>query len=134
MIKNVKDLIAIANEARNNSYSPYSKYKVGAALLCKDGTVITGCNIENASFTVGICAERTAFAKAISEGKKEFEAIAIVGNTSNKPTPPCGACRQFMSEFVGKDFEIIEASPDGEFVIKKMSELLPDMFVLFGIG
>lgn len=133
MIKNVKELIEIANKARENSYSPYSKFKVGAALLCKDGTVVTGCNIENASFTVGICAERTAFSKAISEGKKEFVAIAIVGNNTNKPTPPCGACRQFMSEFVDKSFEIIEASPDGDFVIKKMSELLPDMFFLFKV-
>jgi cytidine deaminase len=125
-----KRLIEIANEARKNSYAPYSNYKVGAALLCKDGSIITGCNIENCSFTVGICAERTAFSKAISEGKKDFQAIAIVGNTVDLPTPPCGACRQFMSEFVEGDFEIIEASPDGKYVTRTMSELLPDQFSL----
>lgn len=130
MMVDVKKLIEFANEERKKAYCPYSKYRVGAALLCKDGSIVLGCNIENASFTVGICAERVAFSKAISEGKTEFIAVAIVGSTEKVPTPPCGACRQFMTEFVDPDFLVIEASPDGEYVERTISELLPDKFVL----
>jgi cytidine deaminase len=93
MTIDIKKLIELANDARKKAYCPYSKYRVGAALLCKDGSVVLGCNIENASFTVGICAERVAFSKAISEGKTEFIAVAIVGSTEKVPTPPCGECR-----------------------------------------
>ena len=91
-------LLELAKEARDHSYSPYSHYSVGAALLTKDGKVYQGCNIENASFTPTICAERTAFFKAIYDGVREFSAIAIIGS-GELPAFPCGVCRQDMSEF-----------------------------------
>ena len=108
------DLIKIALEARKFSYSPYSGFSVGAALLCDDGSVYTGCNIENSAFSPTNCAERTAFFKAVSEGKKEFLKIAVVGTDSSKEIPdnycpPCGVCRQVMKEFCSEDFEIINA-------------------------
>lgn len=102
-------LIQKAVEAMKKSYSPYSGFTVGAALLCADGTVYTGCNIENASFTPTVCAERTAIFKAVSEGKRDFTAIAIVGGKGCEITdfcPPCGVCRQVMSEFFRPDGEI----------------------------
>ena len=106
---NYSDMIKQAIKARELSYSPYSKFKVGAALLCSDGTVYTGCNIENASYSEAVCAERTSFFKAISDGKKDFVAIAIVGGIDeiNGYTYPCGACRQVMSEFCKTDFTIV---------------------------
>lgn len=102
-------LMEIADEAREYAYSPYSKYSVGAALLCMDGSIYTGCNVETAAFT-GVCAERNAFFKAISEGKKDFVAIAISGgkkDLSPVGCTPCGVCRQVMSEFVNKDQFIV---------------------------
>lgn len=122
-----KELIRLAGEARRASYSPYSGYAVGAALLCADGTVYTGCNIENAAFSPTVCAERTAFFKAVSECKRDFAKIAIVGGKADEPdvfSPPCGVCRQVMAEFCGKDFEIILLQ-DGEIISKKLSEILP---------
>ena len=100
----VKQLIEKAKEVQNNSYSPYSKFKVGAALLTKDGKCFTGCNVEISSYTPTCCGERTAFFKAISEGYKEFDKIAIIGDVPF--CPPCGVCRQVMSEFCDKDFKI----------------------------
>lgn len=125
-----KELLEKAYEAMQLSYSPYSGFKVGAALLCKSGKIYTGCNIENASYSPTNCAERTAFFKAVSEGEKEFSAIAIIGGKNGEVTDycyPCGVCRQVMAEFCDADFEIICASPDG---IKsyKLSELLPESF------
>ena len=122
-----KELIRLAGEARKASYSPYSDYAVGAALLCADGTVYLGCNIENAAFSPTVCAERTAFFKAVSEGKRNFAKIAIVGGKvgeSDGFAPPCGVCRQVMSEFCGKDFEILLLQ-DGEIVSKSFAEILP---------
>lgn len=116
-----------AVKAAENSYSPYSRFRVGAALLCSDGTIYTGCNIENASFSLTNCAERTAFFKALSEGKKEFDAIAIAGghDTMNEPCYPCGACRQVMAEFCDEDFKIVLSDK-----ILTLKELLPFSFNL----
>lgn len=128
---NNNELLKIAIDAAKNSYSPYSEYRVGAALLTADGCVYTGCNIENASFSCTVCAERTAFFKAISEGKNHFQKIAIVGinnNTIDINTAPCGICRQVMSEFCDKDFQIITAKSETEYNEYTLSQLLPYMF------
>ena len=125
-------LIDSAREALKNSYSPYSEFKVGAALLCSDGSVYSGCNIENSSYSATVCAERTAFFKAISEGKRDFSAIAIVGGKNgdySSPCTPCGVCLQVMSEFCGDGFKILLRNGDGinELTLK---ELLPNSFKL----
>lgn len=118
----VKDAIA----AREKSYSPYSNYQVGAALLTKTGKVYTGCNIENAAYTPSICAERVAIFKAVSEGESEFEAIAVVTKDGGSP---CGVCRQVMSEFM-LDAQVIIADSDGkQHAEMSVSELLPRAFV-----
>lgn len=121
-----KNLILRAIEARKNSYSPYSGFSVGAALLCGDGEVVTGANVENVSYGLTNCAERTAFFKAVSQGKREFSAIAIVGGDTL--IPPCGACRQVMAEFCGKDFKIICARNENEYTVKTLEEILPFSF------
>lgn len=118
-----KELLKIATEQLEFSYSPYSNFKVGAALLTKTGKVYTGCNIENASFSPTVCAERTAFFKAISEGEREFCSIAIVGG--NKECLPCGVCRQVMSEFCKPDFQIVTTG--GRYTL---GELMPKSFIL----
>lgn len=126
----------LANEAllaRANSYSPYSGFKVGAALLCGDGTIFTGCNVENASYPATVCAERTAFLKAVSEGKREFKAIAIAGGSDETPDDyayPCGICRQVMSEFCKGDFCVIVAKSVSDVKIFTLDELLPARFEL----
>ena len=123
-----EQLRKLAAEARDHSYSPYSHYSVGAALLTKDGRIYQGCNIENASFTPTICAERTAFFKAISEGEREFSKIAIVGGKQGNVTDmfmPCGVCRQVMAEFCDDDFEIIVALTPDDFKSFTLKELLP---------
>ena len=120
-----RQLIKAAKQAQAFSYSPYSGFKVGAALLCKSGKVYTGCNIENASFSATVCAERTALFKAVSEGEREFSAIAIVGNTDL--CFPCGVCRQVMSEFCGKNFKIY-LEENGKPVTYALGELLPGRF------
>ena len=124
-----EELIEKAFEAREASYSPYSKYKVGAALLTKDGKVYKGCNIENASYTPTNCAERTAFFKAVSEGEREFEAIAIVGGYDGSPEDyayPCGVCRQVMMEFCDpKSFHVITAVSRDKYIDKTLEEMLP---------
>ena len=126
-----KEDIEIAKKARLNAHSPYGKYFVGACLRCKDGSVYMGCNIENHGIQ-SICAERTAFVKAISEGDKDFESITIVGSPKGgelEECLPCGYCRQFMSEFIDKDFKILIAYADkvDEYTI---SDLLPHGFRL----
>ncbi|MBR3811456.1 MAG: cytidine deaminase [Agathobacter sp.] len=126
-------LVACAFEARNHAYAPYSKFKVGAALLCVDGSIFTGCNVENASYSATNCAERTAFFQAVSEGKKEFEAIAIVGGHADekemKLCAPCGVCRQVMREFCNpKNFEIILATSCKEYKVFTLEELFPMSF------
>lgn len=130
---NNSELIKLALEARKFSYSPYSGFSVGAALLCADGTVYTGCNIENSAFSPTNCAERTAFFKAVSEGKRDFTKIAVVGGKNEEYfpgnyCPPCGVCRQVMKEFCAADFEIIIAKNSDDYKVMSLSELLPESF------
>lgn len=120
------DLIETAKEAREKAHAPFSNFKVGAALKTKDGKIFTGCNIENASYSLTICAERVAIFKAISEGNTEFEEIAVVADT-NKLTPPCGPCRQIIWEFCG-DIPVIFANLKGDTETVQTSELLPRAF------
>lgn len=124
------ELIQIAMEARKKAYTPYSHFKVGAALLTKEGKVYTGCNIENAAYTPTNCAERTAFFKAVSEGDYNFEAIAIVGGAEDVDEPafcaPCGVCRQVMMEFCDyKTFEVILAKNLSDYKVMTLEELVP---------
>ena len=129
-MKDNKTLVNLAKEAMQKSYSPYSNFSVGAALLSKDGKIYTGCNIENASFSPTCCAERTAFFKAVSEGEKEFVAIAIVGGSGDEPAEfcaPCGVCRQVLAEFCDGDFEVVLGTPEN-FKSYPLSELLPYSF------
>ena len=126
-------LIEYAIEAMGRAYAPYSGYQVGAALLCADGGVYQGCNIENASYSPTICAERTAFAKAVSEGHRDFTAIAICGGKDGVITgtfPPCGVCRQVMREFCREDFIVYMADKDGKYETRTLGQLLPDSFSL----
>ena len=126
----IKELIKIAVAARKNSYSPYSHYQVGAALLATDGQVFPGCNIENAAYTPTNCAERTAFFKAVSVGVRDFTAIAIVGSPEGdeitQSSYPCGVCRQVMMEFCNPDtFQIILATDTKHYKIYTLKEMLP---------
>ena len=126
-------LIETAIEQLKYSYTPYSGFKVGAALLAKNGTVYTGCNIENAAYTPTNCAERTAFFKAVSEGRRDFTAIAIVGNKRGEAgdyCPPCGVCRQVMAEFCKADFEILLAKDTENWKSYTLEQLLPERFTL----
>ena len=124
-----QELIKQAIEARKQSYCPYSGFAVGAALLCGDGTVYTGCNIENASYSPTNCAERTVFFKAVSEGKREFVAIAIVGGSEElQKCYPCGVCRQVMSEFCDELFEVVCGVSCDDYEVLKLAELLPKSF------
>lgn len=121
-------LLDLAEEARNHAYSPYSHYSVGAALLTADGQVYQGCNIENAGFTPTICAERTAFFKAIYDGHRAFRAVAVIA-TGEEMGFPCGVCRQVMAEFCDKDFLIITANRDRSKVdVSTFEQLLPHSF------
>ena len=124
-----RQLLEAAKEAKKYSYAPYSNFHVGAALYCKDGSIYTGCNIENASYTPTNCAERTAFFKAVSEGVRDFQAICIVGGKDGKLTEytaPCGVCRQVMMEFCNpKTFQIILAVDKERYEIYTLEELMP---------
>ena len=126
-----KELIALANEARERSYCPYSGFSVGAALLTRGGKVYTGANIENASFTPTVCAERVALFTAVHAGERDFEAIAIVGGkcggAAKSPFTPCGVCRQVLSEFSGKDLKVIIAS-ESDTLTLTLGDLLPHGF------
>ena len=125
-----EQLASLAKDAMKQAYSPYSDYKVGAALLCKDGSIYIGCNVENASFSATNCAERTAFFKAVSEGKREFSAIAICGGKDGVIEglfPPCGVCRQVMREFCEDDFELHLLTKEG-IETYTLSQLLPVSF------
>ena len=127
---NYESLVQRAKEAMQHAYAPYSGYKVGAALLCSDGTVYEGCNIENASFTPTVCGERSAFFKAIYDGHREFTAIAVCGGKDGVitgPFPPCGVCRQVMREFCEDDFEILLIDAEG-YQVRTLAQLLPDSF------
>lgn len=126
-----KELISLAQNAMAQSYSPYSGCSVGAALLCGSGRVYVGCNIENASFTPTVCAERTAFFKAVSEGERSFVMIAVAGGKNGEIKEafiPCGVCRQVMAEFCGPDFVILTALDGGKYDRHTLSELLPFAF------
>ena len=126
MDKNVERLIKAAKKARENAFAPFSNFSVGAAVETKGGKIFTGCNVENASYGLTMCAERVAIFKAISEGEREFVKLAVVADTENL-TPPCGACRQIIWEFCG-DAEIILASLTGESETFQIRELLPRAF------
>jgi len=123
-----KELIAAAKKYRENAYAPYSKFKVGAAVLTKKGNVYGGCNIENSSFPITNCAERTAIFKAVSEGEQEFAAIALIADTPG-PCSPCGACRQVMVEF--KIPRIIMANMQGDVKVVTLEEIMPYAFTEF---
>jgi len=124
-------LMDLAREAMTHAYAPYSGYQVGAALLCADGTVYQGCNIENASYGATNCAERTAFFKAVYEGKRDFVSIAVCGGKEGVITgvfPPCGICRQVMREFCEDDFRIYLVGAGGAYESCTLSQLLPFSF------
>lgn len=128
------EIIKKCLEMRNMSYSPYSHFAVGAGLLCDDGSVYGGCNIENSAYSPSICAERTAIFKAVSEGEKNFTAIAIAGGPAEKEPdnycPPCGVCRQVMSEFCRPDFKVILVKSETDYKEFTLNELLPESFSL----
>ena len=131
--KTIQTLIAAAYDARKLSYTPYSHYQVGAALLAQNGQVITGCNIENAAYTPTNCAERTAFFKAISEGIRNFQAIAVMGSPEGDVLTqyayPCGVCRQVMMEFCKpEEFQVIVAKSSDDYRVMMLQELLPEGF------
>ena len=129
---NEKYLIEQAIEARSHAYTPYSHFQVGAALLTKQGKVYEGCNIENAAYTPSNCAERTAIFKEVSEGEREFAAIAIVGSMEGESntlrTGPCGVCRQVMAEFCSLDMPVIIAKSPADYITMTLGELLPLSF------
>ena len=125
---NDRELLRIAKEASLNAYVPYSGFPVGAALECEDGTVYTGCNVENAAYGDTICAERTAVVKAVSEGKRSFVRIAIYGEGQNY-CMPCGSCRQVLAEF-SPEMEVLCAKAGGRYVSYRLAELLPHTFSL----
>ena len=128
---NKKDLFNLAKDAIRNSYAPYSNYNVGAALLCKNGNVYKGCNVENASYSLTNCAERTTLFSAISNGEKDFEAICIVGGKNGVITEyamPCGACRQVLSEFCGDDFKLFVGINENDIKEFKLCDLIPYSF------
>ena len=124
-----QELISAAFAAREKAYTPYSHFKVGAALLAKDGRVFTGCHIQNANFTPTNCAERTALFKAVSEGVTEFAMIAVVGSREGERntlvTSPCGVCRQALYEFCGPEMPVLMAKSEDDFVEMTLGELLP---------
>lgn len=126
------ELVNLAKEARSHAYVPYSGFSVGAALLCKDGKIYQGCNIENAAFGPTVCAERTAFFKAVYDGERDFEAIAVVGGRAGEEItglfPPCGVCRQVMREFCDLDFKLYLGRENGAFETTTLGEMLPMSF------
>lgn len=129
----IKELIRQAVNAREYAYAPYSGFKVGAALLCRNGNVYTGCNIENAAYTPTNCGERTAFFKAVSEGEREFTRIAIVGGKDGEMSAPspCGVCLQVIAEFCeAEEFEVVMAESEEDYTVKRLIELLPYGFSL----
>ncbi len=119
-------LLALAKDAMKQAYAPYSHFHVGAALLCSDGTVYTGCNVECASYGNSICAERTALCKAVSEGERSFLTLAVIANTDGFCTP-CGFCRQMLNEF-SPDLRVLCANKEGEYAAYSLKELLPHAF------
>lgn len=120
------ELIKLAAEARHEAYAPYSGFRIGAAILCEGGRVFTGANVENVVYGLSLCAERVAATKAVSEGCRRFEAIAIIADGPT-PCPPCGACRQFLAEF-GAETLVIMANMNGDIRKAKLKDLLPLAF------
>uniref|UniRef100_A0A915JIY5 Cytidine deaminase n=1 Tax=Romanomermis culicivorax TaxID=13658 RepID=A0A915JIY5_ROMCU len=121
-------LVKQAILAKEKAYAPYSNFRVGAAILCDDGTIVTGCNVENVSYGLSICAERTAVVKAVSEGKRKFLAVAVTSDSNADSTFPCGACRQFLREF--GDYLFISVSRDGQKRTQSTTDqLLPHAFL-----
>ncbi|MDF2523936.1 MAG: cytidine deaminase [Clostridiales bacterium] len=125
-----KDLVKCASQAKQNSYSPYSKFRVGAAILTSNDKLYTGANIENASFGATCCAERTAIFKAVSEGETKIKAVAIASD-EEEYIYPCGICRQVLAEFCDKDTKVLCSNKKGEFVTYSLEELLPKAFTKF---
>ena len=121
-----QELLSLAKKAAEHSYSPYSHFPVGAALECADGTIFTGCNVENAAYGDCICAERTAAVKAVSEGHRDFVRIAIWGNSQDY-CYPCGSCRQFLQEF-SKTMTVVVGRGDGAFLTVPLNEMMPYFF------
>lgn len=121
-----RELVERALEMRRFSYAPYSHFRVGAALECEDGSVYTGCNVENAAYGSSLCAERTALVKAVSEGRRRFVRLAVAGDSADYCWP-CGACRQMLREF-GADLEVLAANREGAYVSVPLEELLPHSF------
>ncbi|MFY9383357.1 cytidine deaminase [Acetomicrobium sp.] len=124
----ITELYALAKKVRENAYAPYSGFKVGAALFSESGKIYVGCNVENASYGLTICAERAAIYNAISKGERAFKAIVICADETN-PVPPCGACLQVMAEF--GDFDVFSFNLEGKFLQMRLSDLLPYTFRLF---
>ena len=121
----IDELVARAGEARERAYAPYSRFRVGAAVLTSSGETFTGANVENASYSVAICAERVAASQAVASGHRDIRAVAVV--SSARPTPPCGVCRQFLFEF-DPDMMVVSEGPDGDRRTWTLSDLLPDAF------
>ena len=122
----VEELVRVAIQARQNAHAPYSNFKVGAALETAGGKVFTGCNVENATYGLTVCAERVALWKAISEGEREFTRIVVVTATE-RPGTPCGACRQLLWEFCG-DIEVVLVNPQGHRETQRLADLFPHPF------
>ncbi|XP_064642331.1 cytidine deaminase-like isoform X2 [Lineus longissimus] len=124
---NIDDLINRSHEMKNFSHSPYSNFRVGAALVTEDGSIFSGCNVENAVLGLSICAEKTAICKAVSEGHKKFEVMVVASDMQDQFIAPCGPCRQFMAEF-GMETEVYMTKPDKTYNKMTVSELLPAGF------
>jgi cytidine deaminase len=124
---NYAELLQIANKVKLNSYSPYSKFRVGAVLVSEEGNLYSGVNVENSSYGLTNCAERTAIFKAVTEGERKFKTIVIASDSEDFITP-CGACRQVMMEMCGKDLDVVLSNSDNEIRILKMEDLLPLSF------
>ena len=120
-------LVELARDAREHAHAPYSGFKVGAVVECRDGTLFTGCNVENSSYGLSLCAERVAIFKAISEGHHDFRRIAVIAD-SHVPVRPCGACRQVMSDLFGSEADVIMANLKGSIETKRINDLLPTPF------
>ena len=128
-----QELCTLAIKSMNNAYSPYSGYKVGAALLCDNGKVFTGCNVENSSYGATVCAERTAIFKAVSDGERDFSMLAVAGGKENELSDkflPCGICRQVMAEFCKPEFIVLVVTSENTYKEFTISELLPNAFSL----
>ena len=128
-----QELCTLAIKSMNNAYSPYSGYKVGAALLCDNGKVFTGCNVENSSYGATVCAERTAIFKAVSDGERDFSMLAVAGGKENELSDkflPCGICRQVMAEFCKPEFIVLVVTSENTYKEFFLSELLPNAFSL----